>query len=393
MFFITGDTHGRIDIHKLNTANFPIQNELTKDDYVIVCGDFGFVWANDNEDLWWQKWLADKPFTTLFCDGNHENHDLLAEYSVSEWNGGKVHYIQSNVIHLMRGQVYDIDGVRFFTMGGAASHDKEFREEGISWWQNEMPSAEEYAEAERNLEAAGWKVDYVISHDAPTSIQSYLGAGRYMSDELNAFFERLLDRLEFDTWYFGHYHQDVPMGRFRAMYMDIVLVEKERVFAKDTQEEKAISPSERVFYHVTLAENVASIRKHGLVPQIGERSSEIPEPDPAVFLFPHRGDAEDSLGCWLGKWYDEHYGEDWEPVFIQVRVPADIPVFETGADFERVCRVTIPPECLIFYNENWEELSFEKCKSVDEKIENAMNVFEMIDKYEAFRNSEEFDKD
>lgn len=231
MFFITGDTHGRIDVHKLNAANFPIQKELTRDDFVIVCGDFGFVWSNDKEDLWWQKWLSDKPFTTLFCDGNHENHDLLAEYPISEWNGGKVHFIQPNVIHLMRGQVYDIDGVRFFAMGGAASHDKEYREEGVSWWAKEMPSAEEFAEAERNLEAAGWKVDYVITHDAPTSIQAYLGAGKYVVDELNAFFERLLDRLEFDTWYFGHYHQDVPMGKYRAIYNDIVLAEKDRAMA------------------------------------------------------------------------------------------------------------------------------------------------------------------
>lgn len=153
MFFVTGDTHGRIDVHKLNAYNFPVQKDLSRDDYVIICGDFGFVWANDKEDMWWQKWLADKPFTTLFCDGNHENHDLLAQYPVSEWNGGKVHFVQPNVIHLMRGQVYDIAGKKFFVMGGAASHDKELRKEGESWWPNEMPSDEEYAEAERNLEA------------------------------------------------------------------------------------------------------------------------------------------------------------------------------------------------------------------------------------------------
>lgn len=43
MIFITGDVHGEIDIHKLNTKNFPIQRELTKDDYVMVAGDFGLV--------------------------------------------------------------------------------------------------------------------------------------------------------------------------------------------------------------------------------------------------------------------------------------------------------------------------------------------------------------
>lgn len=43
MIFITGDTHGHIDIHKLNTKNFSIQSELTKSDYLIICGDCDMV--------------------------------------------------------------------------------------------------------------------------------------------------------------------------------------------------------------------------------------------------------------------------------------------------------------------------------------------------------------
>ena len=48
---------------------------------------------------------------------------MLSAYPITEWNGGKVHKIADNIIHLMRGQVFDIDGIRFFTMGGASSHD------------------------------------------------------------------------------------------------------------------------------------------------------------------------------------------------------------------------------------------------------------------------------
>ena len=32
MIYITGDTHGEIDISKLNSKNFPQGNSLTKDD-------------------------------------------------------------------------------------------------------------------------------------------------------------------------------------------------------------------------------------------------------------------------------------------------------------------------------------------------------------------------
>lgn len=64
MIYVTGDTHGVIDIGKLDSKNFPEGKNLTKNDYVIICGDFGFVWNNDNEDKYWQKWLARKPSST-----------------------------------------------------------------------------------------------------------------------------------------------------------------------------------------------------------------------------------------------------------------------------------------------------------------------------------------
>jgi len=120
MIFITGDTHG--DFTRFNTHIFPEQKEMTKDDYVIVCGDFG-IWDASKRERYWLDWLNDKPFTTLFVTGNHSNYDLLNQYPVSEWNGGSVQYIRDTVIHLMRGQVFDIGGKRCLTMGGASSHD------------------------------------------------------------------------------------------------------------------------------------------------------------------------------------------------------------------------------------------------------------------------------
>ena len=76
---------------------------------MIICGDFGLVWDNSKEEKYWLKWLNDKKYTTIFCDGNHSNHSILDAMPVSIWNGGKVHFINDSVIHLMRGQVFDID--------------------------------------------------------------------------------------------------------------------------------------------------------------------------------------------------------------------------------------------------------------------------------------------
>ena len=124
MIYITGDTHS--DFTRFTEDQFPIQSEMTKKDYVIICGDFGGVWTfeeenhREKEDL---NWLNNKNFTTLFVDGNHENFTRLYSYPVEEWHGGKVHKIRDSVLHLMRGEIFDIDGKKFFTFGGAKSHD------------------------------------------------------------------------------------------------------------------------------------------------------------------------------------------------------------------------------------------------------------------------------
>ena len=122
--YVTGDCHGTFS--KFNTSNFELQRSLDKDDYVIICGDFGGIWSTDvenREEKYWMSWLADKPYTTLFVDGNHENFDRLNSYPVEIWNGGKVHKINQSVIHLMRGQIFELAGQKIFTFGGAQSHD------------------------------------------------------------------------------------------------------------------------------------------------------------------------------------------------------------------------------------------------------------------------------
>ena len=108
MIYITGDTHGLIDFEKL--LRFAKKNKhLTKKDYIIICGDFGGVWDKATLEEVLDKFSA-LPFTILFVDGNHENFDMLNAYPVEKWNSGKVHKIREDIIHLMRGQVFEIEG-------------------------------------------------------------------------------------------------------------------------------------------------------------------------------------------------------------------------------------------------------------------------------------------
>ena len=210
MVFITGDIHGQHDIGRLKTDNFPIQKNLSKDDYVIICGDFGCVWNMDNTDKYWLEWLNKKNFTTLFIDGNHENHDLLKTFPEEEWHGGKIHRISDKIIHLMRGQVFEIEEKKFFTMGGAESHDKNHRKKFVSWWSNELPSDEEYKEALNTLEKNNWNVDYVITHCCGGEIENQiyeLDNDRFnYKNKLTVFFDELDKKLDYKQWFFGHYH-------------------------------------------------------------------------------------------------------------------------------------------------------------------------------------------
>ena len=233
MIYITGDCHG--DFEKFDIDIFPEQKEMTKEDFVIICGDFGGIWEKDVSGCWETKLLDEldsKPFTTLFVDGNHENFDRLYSYPVEEWNGGKVHEIRPSVIHLMRGQVFMIAGKKIFTFGGAKSHDisggileyddpdffnkrmaleenfKLYRVNHYSWWEQELPSEEEMLEGITNLEAHGNEVDFIVSHCCATSTQALIGGGRYKRDYLNEYLEKIRQSVQFKKWFFGHYHNN-----------------------------------------------------------------------------------------------------------------------------------------------------------------------------------------
>lgn len=230
MIFVTGDTHA--DYTRFATDSFPEQRTLSKSDYVIICGDFG-IWDGSKEENYWLDWLEQKPFTTLFIDGNHENYDLLGTFPVTQWHGGLVQHIRPSVIHLMRGQLYEIDGKRIFTMGGAASHDIEdgilepdapdykqkrtllekqgklmYRVNHRSWWQEEMPSDTEYDTARKTLDACGWEVDFIFTHCGPTSVITFMSKGFYQADRLTDFLEEINQKCDFKYWFFGHYHDN-----------------------------------------------------------------------------------------------------------------------------------------------------------------------------------------
>ena len=220
MIYITGDTHGQID----NFVNGKIDDKgWGKDDYLIICGDFGFVFLDDESESEELDYLATKPYTICFADGNHENFHKIFSYPQEEWNGGKVHRIRGNIVHLMRGQVFEIEGKKFFTMGGAFSIDRYMRRLNYSYWREELPNDAEYREAVKNLENNNFEVDIVISHTAPTEIIRRFGRTPDAHEiELTGFLEWVMYKVKHSHWYFGHWHLDTTIdNKYTAVYLDV----------------------------------------------------------------------------------------------------------------------------------------------------------------------------
>ena len=131
MIYVTGDLHGTIDLPKLDLFWEKTGQKLTRDDYLIILGDFGMIWSADMQYGYFadmiriHEYFEQKyPWTTLFIDGNHENFVHLKQFRKKKWNGGTASFLTEHCIWLRRGQIYTIDGSTFLTIGGAYSIDK-----------------------------------------------------------------------------------------------------------------------------------------------------------------------------------------------------------------------------------------------------------------------------
>lgn len=226
MIYITGDTHG--EQSRFMELNMPGESQWTVNDVIIVCGDFGYLFFNNSlENIYLNK-LEKKPYTICFVDGNHENFPAIFEYPCEEWNGGKVHRIRKNIFHLMRGQVFNIQGKKIFSMGGAYSIDRAMRMPGYSYWKEELPNDQDYKEATKNLNAVGMQVDYIVTHTAPREIIRMMGKFPDGHDmELTGFLEWVMYEVKFKKWFYGHWHIDKQLtDKFQALLFDVVKVEE-----------------------------------------------------------------------------------------------------------------------------------------------------------------------
>lgn len=212
MIYLTGDIHG--DISRIMT--FIEEQQLGKDDMIILLGDVGLnFWGNNHSEKKKKAILNDTGVTFLCVHGNHEMRPYtIKSYGEKIWKGGMVYeeFAFPNIKFLKDGEVYELEGAKFIAIGGAYSVDKYYRiANRIPWFPDEQPSEEVKLQVEEKLDDLGWKVDFVLSHTCP---EKYVPTEAFMpglpqesvdhSTEL--WLDSIEDRLTYTCWYCGHWH-------------------------------------------------------------------------------------------------------------------------------------------------------------------------------------------
>ena len=237
---LSGDIHGdqailRVQIENVS-ARFPNWRTIR---YLIVLGDWGAIWNDSLPSVARESELIRAyeamPWETLVLLGNHEGYDRIAQLPWTTRHGAPIQRASDKVFILQHGNNYTIEGKRFFVFGGGDSIDKSARKPFVSWWPQKIPTMDDFYRARADVEKSGKRIDYVLTHTAPTKVINEMRAqGKLLFGGMK--FEdptvRMLDELEPSLarakgWFFGHFHKDFAWGKFRCLDEALVLLENE----------------------------------------------------------------------------------------------------------------------------------------------------------------------
>jgi len=242
-FFITGDKHRRFDEIK----EFCRVMDTKRKDVLIILGDAGFNYYDDARDDKLKKAIS-RLNITLFClHGNKENRPQnVGTYGIRSFCGGKVYYEPNypNIYFAIDGEIYTFEGKKYMVVGGAHSVDKlRCLEEGLPFWDDEMPDDRIKKTVEEGLQAENHQIYGMMTHTCPID---YLPTEMFLSTRQAATIKRkprkaksekqfspdidrsteiwlgeLEKKLHYEVWFCGHYHIDKRIDKIEMLYHTI----------------------------------------------------------------------------------------------------------------------------------------------------------------------------
>lgn len=247
-YFITGDKHRRFD----RLIKFCQENHLRKKDVIVILGDSGFNYYEDERDDKLKAKLNSLG-VALFClHGNKEKRPQnIPTYGLRSFCGGIVYYEPKypRLFFAKDGETYTFNGKEFMVIGGAHSVDKlRCLNEDKPFWEDEMPSDEIKALVEQKLAEKGNQIYGLLTHTCPISclptemfVSTHRAAkaqkrrGKRMSRRekkaeypldidrsTEEWLETIKNKVDFSVWYCGHYHVDKALGKISMLHREIL---------------------------------------------------------------------------------------------------------------------------------------------------------------------------
>lgn len=218
MIYITGDMHGDKTRFKLIE-----KAGIRKNDTLIICGDFGFVWDNSKEEQKILKWIGKRNYNVVFVDGTNDNHQMLNSFKEVMWKGALAKKVSGNLYMLKRGEVYIIEEKTVFALGGGTPLDDMTPLEADL----ALPDDSEIERAKERLLSNRNKVDIIITHDAPRKLRQFLNLERGDVTKLHNLLEEISAEIDFKQWYFGRYHIDkIVPPCYNAVFTNVLKYEE-----------------------------------------------------------------------------------------------------------------------------------------------------------------------
>lgn len=181
MIHVCGDVHGLWSDYDAKRKKYPLT------DTIFVLGDVGVGFKN------WKT--RDFGENVYLIRGNHDNPEKFKLIHNALPNFGTI----------------EIEGMKIGWVSGGYSIDKQYRTQGIDWWQEEEMSYHEMLSCVEFMESENPEI--MLSHECPNRVsrEMYRG-GKIFTSRTSDFLDELASLSSIKKWYFGHHHKSVELN-------------------------------------------------------------------------------------------------------------------------------------------------------------------------------------